>query len=136
MQPVEDRRQLVEVVLRQAVQLQMLAALDVRPALGDLVGRNPRRGEELHQVRAGQVLERTRVGDLVDAAPHEQVAGQRARGRVIDHLVDLQLVVAGPGLEEEVVRQVLDEVARGEHVLAGPRLAHRVLAERGGAARR
>ena len=101
----------------------MLAALDVRLALGDLVGRDPRRREELHEVGAGEVLERPGVGDLVDAAADEQVAGQRAGGRVVDHLVDLELVVARAGLEEEVVRQVLDQVAGGEDVVAVPRLA-------------
>ena len=89
----------------------MVAALDVRLALRDLVRRDPRRREQLRQVRAGEVLERPRVGDLVHAAAHEQVAGQRPRRRVLDHLVDLQLVVARAGLEEEVVRQVLDQVA-------------------------
>ena len=74
----------------------MLAALDVRLALGDLVRRDPRRREQLHQVRAGQVLQRPRVGDLVDAAADEQVAGQRARGRVLDHLVDLSLLLRAP----------------------------------------
>ena len=34
-----------------------------------------------------------------------------ARRRVVDHLVDLELVVASAGLEEEVVGEVLDEVA-------------------------
>jgi hypothetical protein len=67
------------------------------------------------------------VSDLVKAASHEQVSGQRARGRVIDHLVHLQLVVASAGLEEEVVRQVLDQVAGAEDVVTVPRTALRVL---------
>jgi hypothetical protein len=108
----------------------VVAALDVRPALGDLVGRDPRRGEHLRQVGAGELLDRARVGDLVHAAAHEQVAGERARRRVVDHLVDLELVVARAGLEEEVVRQVLDQVARGEDVVAVPGLAVGVLAQR------
>ena len=66
----------------------------------------------------------------MDAAAHEQVAGERASGRVLDHLVDLQLVVPRAGLEEEVVREVLDEVARREDVVAGPRPALRVLRQR------
>jgi hypothetical protein len=67
---------------------------------------------------------------LVHAAAHEQVARQRARRRMLDHLVDLELVVARAGLEEEVVREVLDEVAGRRDVVAGPRLAHRVLRQR------
>ena len=101
----------------------MLALLDVRLALGDLVRRDPRRREQLGHVRAGQVLQRARVGDLVDAAADEQVARQRARRRVVAHLVDAQLAGASAGLEEVVVRQVLDEVAGGVHVGAVPRLA-------------
>ena len=62
------------VVRGEAVELQVLAALDVRLALGDLVGRDPRRREQLRQVGAREVLERPRVRDLVDAAAHEQVA--------------------------------------------------------------
>ncbi len=121
--PVEDGDDLLVVVRREAVELRVQAGVEVRLALGDLVGRDPRRREHLRQVGAGQLLERPRVGDLVHAAADEQVAGQRARRRVVDHLVDLQLVVARAGLEEEVVRQVLDQVARGEHVVAGPRVA-------------
>jgi hypothetical protein len=63
-------------------------------------------------------------------AAHEQVAGEGARRGVRHHLVDLQLVVARAGLEEEVVRQVLDQVAGREHVVAGPRRAARVLGKR------
>ena len=132
--PVEHGRDLLEVLRREAVELEVLAALDVRLALGDLVGRDPRRGEELHELRAGQVLQRAGVGDLMHAAADQQVAGQRACRRVVDHLVDLELVVARAGLEEEVVRQVLDEVTRGEHVVAVPGLAHGVLDEGPGAA--
>ena len=60
----------------------------------------------------GAQLHRTGVGDLVHAAAHQQVARQGAGGRVLAHLVDLELALAGAGLEEEVVRQVLDQVAR------------------------
>ena len=66
----------------------------------------------------------------MDAAADEQVAGQRARGRMLDHLVDLELAVAGAGLEEEVVRQILDEVAGGEDVVAVPGPPLRVLRQR------
>ena len=90
--------------------------------------------EQLAQVRARQVLHRTGVGHLVHAAAHQQVAGQRPGRRVVDHLVDLELVVAGAGLEEEVVGQVLDQVAGGEDVVAVPRLAVGILDERGRAA--
>src|SRR3712207_8230297 len=45
------------------------------------------------------------ICDLVDAAAHEEVPRERARRRVLDHLVDLELVVARTRLEEEVVRQ-------------------------------
>src|ERR1700760_4537668 len=91
---VEDRSELLEVVLGEAVELEVFAARDVRLALGDLLRRDSRRGKQLHHVRAGEVLERTRVRDLVDAAADEQVAGQRTSRRVLDHLVDLPLVVA------------------------------------------
>ena len=70
------------------------------------------------------------VGDLVDAAAHEQVAGERPRGGMLDHLVDLELVVPRAGLEEEVVREILDQVAGGEHVVAVPGTALRVLRQR------
>ena len=81
-------------------------------------------GKQLHQVGAGQIARMAlRVGDLVHSAADEEVAGESARGRVLDHLVDLQLVVPRSRLQEEVVRQVLDEVARGEHVVAVPRAA-------------
>jgi hypothetical protein len=105
-------------------------ALDVRLALRDLLGRDVRRREQLGQIRAGQPLECARVRDLVDAAADEQVAGQRARRRVLDHLVHPQLAAAGARLEEVVVREVLDQVAGGEDVLAGPRLALRVERQR------
>jgi hypothetical protein len=49
---------------------------------------------------------------------------------VIDHLVHLQLVVARAGLEEEVVREVLDEVARREDIVSRPRTPERVLRQR------
>ena len=104
----------------------MLAGLDVRLALGDLRRRDARRREQLGHVRAGQLLERARVGDLMDAAADEQVARQRARRRVVAHLVDAQLAGASTRLEEVVVRQVLDEVAGGVHVRAVPRHAVRV----------
>jgi hypothetical protein len=109
--PVEHRSDLAEVLRREAVELEVLAALDVRLALGDLLRRDPRRGEELHELGPGEPLERPRVGDLMDAAANQEVAGQRPRSGVVDHLVDLQLVVARARLEEEVVRQVLDQVA-------------------------
>jgi hypothetical protein len=54
---------------------------------------------------------------------------------VVDHLVDLQLAVARPRLEEEVVREVLDEIPRRGDVVAVPGLAVGVLDERAGAAR-
>ena len=94
------------------VEPQVVATLDVRLAFRDLLRRDPRCRKELHQVGAGQALERPRIGDLVDAAADEQEAGQCARRRMLDHLVDLELPVPGAGLEEEVVRQVLDEIAR------------------------
>jgi hypothetical protein len=47
----------------------------------------------------------------VDTAAHEQIPGQRARRWMLDRLVDLELAVARSGLEEEVVRKVLDDVA-------------------------
>ena len=50
--------------------------------------------------------------------------------RMLHHLVDLELVVPGACLEEEVVCQILDEVAGGEDVVAGPGAALRVLRER------
>ena len=87
-------------------------------------------GNSFIRFGAGQVLERARVGDLVDAAADEQEAGQRACGRMLDHLVDLQLPVPRAGLEEEVVRQVLDQVAGREDVVAVPRAALRVLRQR------
>jgi hypothetical protein len=108
----------------------VVAALEVRLALRDLLRRDSRRREHLAEVRPRQVLERPRVGDLVHAAAHEQVSRQRPGGGVVDHLVDLQLVAAGAGLEEEVVRQVLDEVARREHVVAVPGPPVRVLRQR------
>jgi hypothetical protein len=43
--PVEDRRELLVVARREAVELGVLAALDVRLRLGDLVGRDPREGK-------------------------------------------------------------------------------------------
>jgi hypothetical protein len=49
---------------------------------------------------------------------------------VLDHLVHLELVVPGAGLEEEVVREILDEVARREDVGAVPRPTLGVLRER------
>jgi hypothetical protein len=130
MRAVEDGAGLRERVLREPVQLEVLARLDVRPALRDLVGRDPRRREELHQVGPGQPLQRPRVGHLVDAAAHEQVARERSRGRVLDHLVHLELVVPRSRLEEEVVRQILDQVAGREHVVAVPGPALRVLRQR------
>jgi hypothetical protein len=54
---------------------------------------------------------------------------------MVDHLIDLELVAARPGLEEEVVGEVLDQIPRGGHVVAVPRLAHRrarVLTDRAG----
>ena len=108
----------------------MVAALDVRLALRDLVGRDPRRREQLHQVGTGEALERPCVGDLMDAAADEQEPGQRAGGGMLDRLVDLELAVAGAGLEEEVVGQVLDEVAGGEDVVAVPGTPLRVLRQR------
>ena len=66
----------------------------------------------------------------MDTAANEQEAGQRTRRRVLDHLVDLELAVPRAGLEEEVVRQVLDEVAGREHVVAVPRATLRVLWQR------
>jgi hypothetical protein len=94
------------------------AACDVRAALRDLVRGDGGRGEELHQVGAGEILQRAGVSDLVHAAANEQEPSERASGRMLHHLVDLELVVARPGLKEEVMREVLDEVTRGEDVVA------------------
>ncbi len=66
----------------------------------------------------------------MNAAADEQVAGERPGGRMVDHLVHLQFVAARAGLEEEVVGQILDEVAGGEDVVAVPRSAVRVLWQR------
>ena len=87
-------------------------------------------GNSFAHVRAGEVLERARVRDLVDAAADEQIARQRARRGVVAHLVDAQLAGAGTRLEEIVVRQVLHQVAGGVHVGPVPRLAVRVGRER------
>jgi hypothetical protein len=66
----------------------------------------------------------------VHAAANEQVARQRPGRGVLDHLVHLELVVPRAGLEEEVVRQILDEVAGREHVVAVPGPPLRVLRRR------
>jgi hypothetical protein len=98
MRPLEDRDDLPVIVRREAVQRQMRAALEVGAALGDLVGRD--RGIGNAFVRSAPVSSSSaRVGDLVHAAAHEQIAGQRAGGRVLDRLVDLELAVARAGLE-------------------------------------
>ena len=130
MRPLEHGRELEIVARGEAVELQVLAALDVRLALRDLVRRDPRSREHLHQVGSGEKLDRACVGDLVDAATHEQEARERPRGRMLDHLVDLQLPVPGARLEEEVVGQVFDEVAGGEHVVAVPGPSLGVLRQR------
>ena len=84
----------------------MIALLDVGLALLDGVGRDARAGEQLGQVGAGEVLHRTGVRDLMHAAAHEQIPGQRAGGGVVDSLVDPELPGTGAGLQEVVVRQV------------------------------
>src|SRR4051812_30698182 len=63
MRTVEDGRYLLEVILREAVELQMLTALEVRLTFGDLVGGDPRGGEQLRQVGACEVLDGARVSD-------------------------------------------------------------------------
>ena len=68
MRAVEHRFDLLEVARGEPVELEMLTALDVRLAFGDLVGRDPRGGEQLHQISAGQVLKRLGVRDLVHTA--------------------------------------------------------------------
>ncbi len=123
---VEHRDDLTVVLRREAVQLQVLAGFDVRLALGDLRRRDARRREQLGHVRAGQLLERAGVGDLMDATANQQVPGERTRGRVVAHLVHAQLAGAGARLEEVVVCQIFDQVTRGVHYGAGPRLAVRV----------
>ncbi len=124
---LEHGREL-EIVLRgEAVELQVLAALDVRLALRDLLRRDPRSREHLHQVGSREKLDRACIGDLVDATTHEQEAGERPRCRMLDHLVDLQLSISGTRLQEEVVGEVLDQVAGREHVVAVPGAALRVL---------
>jgi hypothetical protein len=76
------------------------------------------------------MLDRARVGDLVHSTADEQIAGQRARDGMVDHLVHLQLAVAGARLEEEVVCQVLDQVAGRENVVAIPGPPQRILRQR------
>src|SRR5688572_12141226 len=124
---VEDSTQLQIVGRREPVQAKVIAALDVRLAVRDLLRRNARCREHLHQVRAGQALDRSRIRDLVDASTNEQVPRQRSRRRVLDHLPDLELVIARSGLQEEVVRQVFDKVTGRENVVAGPGSPLRVL---------
>ena len=85
---VEDRRQLLVVVRRESVKPQAVLVLDVRLALRNLLGRDARRREELRQVRSGEALDRTRVGDLVHATADEQVARQRPGGWMVHHLVE------------------------------------------------
>ncbi len=46
---------------------------------------------------------------------------------MLDHLPDLELVVPCSRLQEEVVRQIFDEIARGEDVVPIPRTTLRVL---------
>ena len=58
MRPVEDSGELLVVVGREAVEPEVIAALDVRLALRDLLRRDSRRRKHLHQVRAREVLER------------------------------------------------------------------------------
>ena len=120
---LEDGGDLLVVLGREPIERQVQALLEVRATLGNLLGRDPRRREPLRQVDPGEQLERARIRDLVHAAAHQQVAGQRACRGMLDQLVDLELAVACAGLEEVVVREVLDEVARREHVVARPRSA-------------
>jgi hypothetical protein len=71
----------------------------------------PRHREGAAEVDPREELERTRVGDLMDAAADQQVAGERPGGGVVHGLVDLQLAVARAALQEVVVREQLDEIA-------------------------
>ena len=52
------------------------------------------------------------------------------RGRMLDHLPHLELAVACACLEEEVVREILDDVSRREDVIAVPWPTLRVLGKR------
>src|SRR4051794_37628176 len=98
----------------------------MRTALGNLFRWDTRHRERLRQVDPGQQLERPRIRDLVYAAAHQQVSGERPRRWMVDRLVDLELAVACAGFEEEIVGQVLDQVAGREDVIARPWRSARV----------
>jgi hypothetical protein len=91
------------VVGREAIRRKVRAPLTVGTAFGHLPGRDPRHRECLGQIGAREQLQRAGVGDLMHTATHQQIAGQRARGGIIDRLIDLELAVARPGLQKEVV---------------------------------
>ena len=99
----------------------MVATLDVRLALRDLLVGIRGVGNIFVEAGPRQDLDRPGVGDLVDAAADEQVTRRAAGGRMLDHLVHLELVVARAGLEEEILCQSSTEVARPEDVVAVPR---------------
>ena len=75
-------------------------------------------GKSLPRSAPGQLLQRPGVGHDVHAAAHQQVADHRPGRRVVDHLVDADLVRPRAALQEEVVQQVELEVAAGEDVAA------------------
>jgi hypothetical protein len=77
---------------------------------------------KLYQVSAGEPHERPGVGDLMHPAVDQEVARQPAGRGMLNHLVDLELVVPRSGLQEEVLCAVLDQVAGRKHVVAVPGL--------------
>lgn len=77
--------------------------------------------EILKMLNPGQLLERPDVGELVDAAPEEQVAGHLADDRVVRHLLDADRAHPGVTLQDDVVEQVEHQVAGIEADFALPR---------------
>ena len=110
MQAVEDGGELEIVRWRKPVEAEVVATLDVGFALRDFsVGM---RGVGKSFIRSAPVRRSSARARRQPGGHHrdEQVASQSPSRRMFDHLVDLELVVPCARLQEEVVRQVLDQI--------------------------
>jgi len=72
----------------------VITPLDVRLAVGDLLGGDPRRREELHQISTGQSLDRSGVGDLVNASARGNSVAMRSIRRIMGYLQFVVTTVA------------------------------------------
>ncbi len=107
---VPNRRGRRVVTGREVIQLEVAVLLHHFARFGEGLVADVGNREHLAHFDAGEGLEGFGVSHRVDAATHEQVAEHGAGGGVLGHLIHAQFLGARAVFEEEVVKQIENQV--------------------------